>query len=470
MSGELVLKVDLDGDLRRFRIKHGADNAETWSILHEAVRSGFELAEGCDIILKYKDDEGDLCTLARATLPDCISQACAGPLRLFATRAAASEKAKPAASEPVVAATVEEVLSKEASVTSQSCIRPPPGICNEVQKPCADARDEDADDGARGAPSCGGYRGVGPWKLLICLGSLRAANKLSAAMIASIMLQFLPILAQRAHRKQEKLNRIGAQYREMLLPLLHRVLLHLDELEEGQSVKPGVEAFVSGKDASKLGDCIGSLLKVLAASQRRAVVAQLLKSASEELMDLLPRIFPESFSDACPPVSQHAGVRCACCNSEPLLGPRFHSLADGLDLCGECFIDSAFEASAKFECHLASESAGADAWKEGVKVWKEGIGVWKKAWAAAVKGGMPGMKGCKGKGKGKGKGRGGCYGWKALGPDAGDAQAPWMPWAAADHWYTWGMPGADPYSGWNASSEHGSSAILDPSAPLAEGQ
>merc|ERR1712038_1340629 len=133
---------------------------------------------------------------------------------------------------------------------------------------------------------------------------------------------------------------------------------------------------------------------VMVSIEPKAAVAHLLKSISEDILDLLPRVFPRTFTCEYLPIAEHQGTRCVACNSEPILGPRFHNNASAIDLCGECYIDFAFDASTNFECHLAAASTGhcADPWKDGAKCWKELAGAFF------------------GKGKGKGK-RNGPKGW-----------------------------------------------------------
>lgn len=484
MAADLVLKVDFEGDLRRFRLKAGEDEVDTWNRLLQAVRSGFELPVDCGVTLKYKDDEGDLCTLARGTLADCISQAAGGPLKLFASRGPAGAQ-QPAALEEIAAPASgpsnphaqprspqqpaqeqpqqrpqrerQPRQQQQVGVAAEASPVPPPGL--------DDGDDAFAEDPASDAGGFIGCRGVGPWKLLACLGSLQTAGKMSASMVASLMLQFLPILAQRAHRKQEKLNRVGAQSREMLLPVLHRVLLQLDAIEGADSVKSALNGYLSGQDCGKLGDCVSALLKLLAAQGPTAAVAQLLKGVGEEMLDLLPRSFPEMFRGLLPAVAQHEGTRCAGCGTEPILGPRFRNSASSIDLCGECFIDFAFEASTKFDCHLAApgcshkesvqmyKAAYKDhcrAWKDHLKEaasWKDLAGEWAgfgQAWKDGWKPWWPG----KGKGKGKWKGFG--KDWWCKGKDKGyepgmDDPCGWRPWT---DWKPCGWPPAPPPVPW----------------------
>lgn len=259
-------------------------------------------------------------------------------------------------------------------------------------------------------------------------------------MIASLTFQFLPIMAQRAHRKQEKLNRVGTQQRELILPLLRRIAGQLDAVPGTEVVKGDLEAFISGKQAGKLGDCISALLKVLVAAEPKASVAQLLKDASEELLDLLPKVFPMAFASHYPTLATHMGTTCAACNIEPIQGPRFHNTAGQLDLCGECYIDSAFDASTKWECRLAAANDvdPVQAWKEGMKARfeclkarKDDGKAWKELAGAFAHMAFKGL----GKGKGKGKAKGHGKDW-------------WNPYfASGDHQYP-GWESTEPTTPW----------------------
>merc|ERR1712060_641144 len=114
--------------------------------------------------------------------------------------------------------------------------------------------------------------------------------------------------------------------------------------------------FVSGQDIGKLGDCISSLLKLLVSVEPKATVAYLLKSISEDVLDLLSSIFPKVCTREFPAVPEHSGTCRATCSATPIRGPRFHDTASAIDLCGECYIDFAFDASTNFECRLAASS------------------------------------------------------------------------------------------------------------------
>merc|ERR1719272_1853646 len=107
---------------------------------------------------------------------------------------------------------------------------------------------------------------------------------MSPQMVGSMVFQFLPILAQRAHRKQEKLNKLGPQMREALLALLHSVSAHLDLVEEARAVKPLLEEFITGADVSRLGDFVAALFKALATSKDRHAVSEAITGVAQSFL------------------------------------------------------------------------------------------------------------------------------------------------------------------------------------------
>jgi len=104
--GDLVVKVDLDGDIRRLRGWPVNGEAPTFDALCRDIGELYcSPADG--MRLSYRDDEGDVCALSEATLPDALElsqRAGRGVLKLMALRmppaaAAAQSGADPMAME-----------------------------------------------------------------------------------------------------------------------------------------------------------------------------------------------------------------------------------------------------------------------------------------------------------------------------------------------------------------------------------
>lgn len=96
----LVLKIDLEGDVRRFRITipENADIETKWAMIQDEVRLGYQLAQDSSLTMKYRDEDGDMCTLVQETLPDCLLQAASGtPMRLIASKSSAAPEGPAAA-------------------------------------------------------------------------------------------------------------------------------------------------------------------------------------------------------------------------------------------------------------------------------------------------------------------------------------------------------------------------------------
>merc|ERR1712032_308730 len=83
MDTEYTMKVSVGADTRRLRVRlslvEGPDKA--YAAILGAVRNGFTF-HSAKFDLKYRDEDGDLCTLAPATLEDCFSLFRGGPMRL----------------------------------------------------------------------------------------------------------------------------------------------------------------------------------------------------------------------------------------------------------------------------------------------------------------------------------------------------------------------------------------------------
>mmetsp|Transcript_67305 Transcript_67305/g.194883 ORF Transcript_67305/g.194883 Transcript_67305/m.194883 type:complete len:521 (+) Transcript_67305:129-1691(+) len=463
VPSDFVVKVDLDGDMRRFRFQATESRESTWAVMRDVIHRGYELAEGVKLRLTYQDDEGDTCTLTETTFPDCVAQAGAGSIRLRAiafmpTAAAVVElhtfdsEVPPPADHDAVTAHPGEPKSPQAWIAQEGggdvdvvnvgaynvesrangkrkgkgkgkgkrkmmCWAAGFG-CDAAQPAGRTASEEhEAVNEVAGDPKCLPKQcwSPVPWKLVSCLGGLNAVGKFNDKAVASLAVHFLPTLGERVGHRKERLNEAGLVHREALLPMLHRVLIQLEAMEGTEAVKQSLESYCSGEDVSKLGETMALLLQTLVAHADRASVITLIRGASEELVDLLPRLFPGCFAGWCMPASTHVGAHCEWCDAAPLVGPRFHDELSGADFCSDCFVDQASSASADFQCQLWSFDL--------VAAWRDAVGRWSKCTAAdwsAEAAECKGKRKCKGKGKdhGKAKGKGKMMWFRAFGCDA----------------------------------------------------
>ena len=216
-------------------------------------------------------------------------------------------------------------------------------------------------------------RSMAPVALLACLKGMYCSGRLSAGVLAALLCQFLPILAQRVSRKQEKINRKGAKLRKgPVLQLLRSLCEQLEAIPNTPACE-ALSGYISGTDTGRLGDGLAELLRCLAACKSRTRLATALVAVADEALRVLPFLFPEFGSASPKPCAAwaaavvgapvHGGFACASCQVEPIVGPRFE-LASKASLCGECFMKDSLQGRAEehdFSCHLAPKDYNAEA-------------------------------------------------------------------------------------------------------------
>jgi len=84
----MVIKLDYDGDMRRISMtmSEDSDSAQKLKGIRTAVAQGFGIEESALPALRYKDDEGDLCTLVEASVDDLMQLCKSGTMKLFASK------------------------------------------------------------------------------------------------------------------------------------------------------------------------------------------------------------------------------------------------------------------------------------------------------------------------------------------------------------------------------------------------
>jgi len=82
---ELILKVELGGDRRRLLFKWDTNSKCEDALMHmrQVILTGFGLETNPVVSFRYRDDDGDLCTLVPETFRDCLSFARCGVLNLI---------------------------------------------------------------------------------------------------------------------------------------------------------------------------------------------------------------------------------------------------------------------------------------------------------------------------------------------------------------------------------------------------
>jgi len=230
-----TFKVSLGENIVRFNLelKEGESSEATLETICAVAVQALGLSDTTSqLVLKYADDEGDLCTLTSHTLVDLLTLVPDGPLRLHASIAAVDTPPAVAANDS--SQTVDEAREHQCST--------------------------DVDEEKPALPTSPAE------------GSAEPAPNPMATFVANMAVQaipaWLPALAADLQRieKQAKFNRLGVEQRAKVLPLCVRLLEQLDRLPETQPLKPALEAYINGSDTQNFGVFLGQLLQVFSAA------------------------------------------------------------------------------------------------------------------------------------------------------------------------------------------------------------
>ncbi|CAJ1365550.1 unnamed protein product [Effrenium voratum] len=209
-----------------------------------------------------------------------------------------------------------------------------------------------------------------PVNLLACFKGMHCMGRLSEKTLVSLVLQFLPIFAQRVQRKQEKINRKGVKLRDKkFLNLIKQVCEKFQDLPDTEKALTYLQAYHSGSDVNHLGDSLAELLRALVSCDKASVAAALV-AVAEDLLAVLPALFPDTFGapNSCVPLPVHAGYSCALCEMAPIEGPRFEE--NGSNFCAECFVIKSLQGKTEeAKCHLAPKANKASGLAHWASLW-----------------------------------------------------------------------------------------------------
>lgn len=478
-----VLKINLDGDIRRKRFDRSGDL--TSAKIDEFIMANFDFQ---DYVAKYRDDEGDLCTLTNATLADALDLASAcNILHLIVSTPTQALCTSPSA-------VTCHVNSSEAATEAPQCS----GAENAFTEP------------QQGAGLT--WRGGGPRWLPFALKMMSRSGCLRADFATALITQWLPIINQRAIRKMEKLRVVGPHFVPQLAPAIMALSESIDCSEKLQPFRERLCRLVSEPGAVDIGMLVVDFLKTMV-TEPFDLQCCIVEPVVTELLTLpcTQEYLQSSKCDLKRPMWSgpllHHGVVCDICQVTPIEGPRFTctSCAD-YDLCGTCYLKKGSFHSKEhaFETVLLpgkGVKGGKGAWAQGQGPWgKQCGGPWEKSghqldenvWGKGAGWGGWGKphcfmkkmakiaklshqlaEGAWGKGHGKGWTKGNIYGEEPCGKSKGKGKGWWKgaSWLAPSggEAYDWATPGhgsmyghplwwASPWApwqpGWDATMTH----------------
>eukprot|EP00450_Noctiluca_scintillans_P022203 CAMPEP_0194526382 /NCGR_PEP_ID=MMETSP0253-20130528/62169_1 /TAXON_ID=2966 /ORGANISM="Noctiluca scintillans" /LENGTH=343 /DNA_ID=CAMNT_0039371207 /DNA_START=48 /DNA_END=1075 /DNA_ORIENTATION=+ len=336
-----TLKVDLDGDFRRLS-PWLPDGEPSFANVLEAMARLFSLTTHdviATLILKYRDDEGDLCTLNEATLRDALDLSVpARMLRLVAARRSTSTEHK-------------------APIES-------------VQEP-------------RGAPAT-------PWSMLHSGLPIFAhilphlCGTPTVDSLVAVLLHFAPLLVQHAAQWTGELDRLASEKAEVSLFVLAALREGLEPFPQFSVACEEMDRLLAASCTQGLGASVESLIRALV-DLRPEDQRDIAPLAFGDAMGLLLQIMPLSSMQNGRP----AGLTVCCdgCGAD-VVGSRFKcSQCADYDLCSSCYIkkDQLHPAHAFDLLQVGSagpghcgEGFGKGKWGKGMGKGKRGKGKWRK--------------------------------------------------------------------------------------------
>lgn len=237
-----ILKVNLNGEMARLplELSSNATCEEVFDHMRGCVQRAFNLSDEQmrGLMLKYADEEGDLCTMTDQTLGDLAQLFPEGVIRISATIEMPRAPAHHAQVMDVEHEPGEDMEGEQQASSSQEGNRWPVG------NPMA---------------------------------------KLAA--------QFSPLWLPKAAaelqsvEKQAKLDSVGKEKWEMLLPAFKRLYERIETVPEASHLKPNILPYIDGSDPDHLGRIVAELLEILAASDAKDAVMAIVEDFASNMME-----------------------------------------------------------------------------------------------------------------------------------------------------------------------------------------
>jgi len=283
-ASKQVVKVTLGEDVRRLTVQfaQGTSAKQAFELVETTVRSRFGLPTSQEVVLKYLDDEEDLCTLVEATVEDLAS------LSPKVWRLQAKTSCAPI---PVPVLTMTEA-SKGQTERSDTSAGPQSGEWGKGKGKCGKGKwishvlpwfamkmqslncagvehrrgCTDQCKGSWGWMCKGKGEGKGP--------SQQPSPWEQEQAQASMAYHRLPWFSAKVQSEfaRNALNRAGVDQQESCTKLCQELLEHLSLVPESLPLAPRLQAFLDNSDREHFGDIIADLLQAWVASESMAGV------------------------------------------------------------------------------------------------------------------------------------------------------------------------------------------------------
>eukprot|EP00448_Togula_jolla_P005049 CAMPEP_0170606414 /NCGR_PEP_ID=MMETSP0224-20130122/20500_1 /TAXON_ID=285029 /ORGANISM="Togula jolla, Strain CCCM 725" /LENGTH=444 /DNA_ID=CAMNT_0010931495 /DNA_START=101 /DNA_END=1435 /DNA_ORIENTATION=- len=348
-----VLKLALGDDIRRMRFSSISE--VSMASISTFIKETFGLEE---VLVKYPDDEGDLCTLTELTLPDALALAEGGVVRL-------------------------QLLPKhDASRQDEDAYE---------QGACATGSSGDGHTQMPGRRNCCG-RGLRPMWLRLGLRCLRSSGMMQPDSITALIIQHLPAIQLHCVKKMDWISKHGQSLVAKILPAIKVFQECVQSAEGFQQFEGHLEAMAADPTSVDVGALGVDFMQALIAApfrMQRHIVQGLVTAVLPLIEDIVSNGVAECAGPQWNCEASHLAVECDGCGTSPVKGPRFKCTScPDYDLCSTCYLK-------KDELHNCHDFETIPFPWQGSKCWG------KRSWANGP--GSCVYKGCRGKGKGKGK-------------------------------------------------------------------
>lgn len=196
---------------------------------------------------------------------------------------------------------------------------------------------------------------------------MRDSQCLSPEAVSALLLQWLPMITQRAVRKMDKISKVGPKFVGNILPCIRALAKIVQDAAGLEHFAGRLEELASDPASTQIGLLVVEFLKALGGADlvvRRRVISEFVVAVFpllDPFIEGLPMPWPASTG-----CFVHAGINCDGCNASPIMGLRFKCLVcQDYDLCAACYMkkDEFHESKHEFMNVLEPLKGNCGKWK-----------------------------------------------------------------------------------------------------------